>query len=232
MNRLIVFILAVGLISCGGAPTPDPKILEATIAARVIATQTASVPTATNTPVPTNTPAVTNTPIATATPVPTSTPSVAALIPAKRVFNHKYNIKVEYDKFKDQTSVSLTPRLEAVGAKPNQLQVIFISKGTNIRVPTEVFWEFVSTSNDWQFLRISRASFLLDGAKRLSLDASQDGNVGRGYVIEFINLHIPLADFLSIVNAKKVECQVSVQEFSLSDEQLEALRDFASRMNQ
>ncbi|MGB8644249.1 MAG: hypothetical protein WCF84_03375 [Anaerolineae bacterium] len=88
----LLAVLALGLAACTPAPTPmptpDAKATETQIASNIYATQTASVPTATNTPTSTSTPTatltptVTNTPTVTSTPTPTAAPRVAVTIPA------------------------------------------------------------------------------------------------------------------------------------------------------
>ena len=118
-GSIILGMVLFLFVGCGAAPTIDQAALEATITARIIVTQTASAPTATNTPAntatptftptPTNTPtpAVTNTPTPTGTPTPTAAPDILSLVPAKRKFNHPFKIITEYDKFKDRTFITL-----------------------------------------------------------------------------------------------------------------------------
>ena len=79
-NTVLVIVLLVGLTfsACGGKPTPDVQALETQTAARIFATQTASVPTQTHTPRPTATPEATATPQPTVTPRATATPQATA----------------------------------------------------------------------------------------------------------------------------------------------------------
>lgn len=72
---------------------------------------------------------------------------------------------------------------------------------------------------------------LIDGTRKDFGNLERDGNVGESYVMEHLTTHIPLEDCLELVNAKVVEGQLFSTEFKLTNEQLEALRDFASRMN-
>ena len=77
-NVVLVIVMLIGLTfsACGGKPTPDVQALETQTAAKIFATQTASVPTQTHTPEPTATPEPTPTPEPTATPEPTPTLTV------------------------------------------------------------------------------------------------------------------------------------------------------------
>lgn len=90
---IVISLLAIVLAACAPSatpapvpPTPDARATETKIAFNIFATQTASVPratntspviptaTVTNTPAPTNTPTITSTPRPTDTPRPTNTP--------------------------------------------------------------------------------------------------------------------------------------------------------------
>jgi hypothetical protein len=243
LKRGIAGIIILGLtlvliVGCGAAPVPtvDQKALEATITARLIATQTASAPTTTNTPTATATPTLTATPTSTPTPAvtstltPTATPDILSRIPPKKAYNHNHKVDVSYDKIRDETVVSIDSKV-LLGATPNHILAVYWNKGQTIVVPDTIDFNFGSSSDTWQFLRISSVAWLVDDNKRFSYKAIHDGTVGSGYVIEWIDMSIPLADFLDIVNAKKVEVQVSTYQFALTGEQLEALKDFASRMN-
>lgn len=48
--------------------------------------------------------------------------------------------------------------------------------------------------------------------------------------MEFLSKPISLNQFLKIINAKKIEGELFATQFEFTEEQLEALRDFASRM--
>jgi hypothetical protein len=77
-NQTFLVLLVLLIVSCSPSatptPTPDLQATETKIAANIFATQTASMPTATNTPTNTTTPTVTDTPTNTATPTITQTP--------------------------------------------------------------------------------------------------------------------------------------------------------------
>ena len=103
MNKTVKIILStllvsVLLVSCGGqppaSPTPDMNALLTqsigTLSASFFLTQTASVPTVTNTPLPTPSPLATNTPLALPSPLPSATQGFVYVIPSVTVTGTVY----------------------------------------------------------------------------------------------------------------------------------------------
>lgn len=157
-------------------------------------------------------------------------------IPARRKFDHKIKIKTDYDKFSDSTDVQMmhTEVYHARGRKIS-MNALYSYSGRTPSKPRVVTLAFNSTSPEWQFLRERNLTILAGGRKagpgRMELINTRIEDSGR--VTETVSMDIPVNDFLFAVNSGAVEIQLSgfgVAEFSLSYEQLEALRDFASRM--
>ena len=237
-----IFVMVLLLFAaCGPLAGPDPASMEATITAKVIATITANAPTATTTSTPTNTPTATATatatststptPAVTSTPTSTGTPDIQARIPPKGAYKHDLTIDSKYDKVRDVTTVTVEQQFADLNKTPNYLYASFSFPGTTPRPPATVHIEFTSTSDTWQFLSTKSVSWLIDDTKRYTAAGNHDGTVGSGYVIETEVINIPLADFLDLANAKKVDVALASFQFSLSAKQLEGLKDFASRMN-
>lgn len=89
---------------------------------------------------------------------------------------------------------------------------------------------FVSVSYEWKYLRNYDLIFLLDGKERLVEKTSRNSEIESRSVTEIISAIMPLSEFLRIANANTVEVKLGTTTFSLTTEQLEALRDLASRM--
>lgn len=70
----ILLLICLTFSACASKPTPDVQAIETQTAAKIFATQTASVPEPTNTPTSTNTPLPTDTPSPSSTVGPSSTP--------------------------------------------------------------------------------------------------------------------------------------------------------------
>ena len=157
-------------------------------------------------------------------------------IPAKRKFDHKIKIKTDYDKFNDTTDVQMMhTEVYNVRGRKISMNALYSYPGRTPSKPRVVTLAFNSTSPEWQFLRERNLTILADGRKagpgRMELINTRIEDSGR--VTETVSMDIPVIDFLFAINSGTVEIQLSgfgVAEFSLSYEQLEALRDFASRM--
>jgi hypothetical protein len=157
-------------------------------------------------------------------------------IPAKRKFDHKIKIKADYDKFSDSTDVQMM-HTEVYNNRGQKIYMtaLFTYQGRTPSKPRVVTLAFNSTSPDWQFLRQRDLTVLAGGRKagpgKMELVNTRIEDSGR--VTETVSMDVPVNDFLYMINSGTVEIQLSgfgVAEFSLSFEQLEALRDFASRM--
>lgn len=238
----IVLLACLTFSACGGKPTPDVRAIETQTAAKIFATQTAVIPTQTQTPQatvtpkptatrePTPPPEPTLTPEPTATLRPSATPTPEAAIPPRGTYKHGYEIVEKFDRFEGVTVVQLNPRPSEYQRGPGSLRALYFYWGTTPAKPPTVSFSLVSTSGDWRYLKCYSLSLLLDSLISMHPITKHEGDVGRGYVIEFVNSRFPINEFLQIVNAKKVEGKLCNTEFLLSSEQLEALRDLASRM--
>jgi len=160
-------------------------------------------------------------------PTDTPTPPPKVGIPAKREFNHFDPVKIEYDKFKDVTSV-IYAEGRGLNASPNTIIAIFSYRGQSFKMPSKIGFTVGSTSKDWQFLRAREINFLLDDSTRFSYSVERDSKVGSGYVIEWLSVQMSVEDFLKLVNAKQVEYSILSATVSLSEQQLESLRELAS----
>lgn len=165
--------------------------------------------------------------------------------PAVRVFNHKESIETSYDRFKDVTVVRLEMELrkhsdDYIGPAPLALTIAFAYQGQRlVTAPSQIYFS-LQKSFDKDLLEYnprpelrSQAIFLTDD-KRISVVANTNREYhtfwGRYYVDSF-NFSLPYDAFLLLVNSKKVEAQIANIELALNEEQLEALRDLASRTN-
>ena len=232
-SRLVVLVSLVFLLTaCGGKATPDPSTISVAVQATLTAIpkpepQIVEVTRIVEVEV---TREVVVAPLATATPRPTPTPQLTNLIPARGSYSHSYKITEEFDRFYGVTNVVLLP--DAVDAKDNpqgSLVVVYHYNETTPAPPDLISLAFASFHDDWQFLECHNLTLLVDG-RSMPLETTYDGSVESGFVSEQVISEITLRDFLTIVNANKVEGQLCRMEFELTSSQMEALRDVASRM--
>ena len=240
-NIPICLSVAVMLILVLGAcaePTPTVDVaqyVDATLTS-VAATSEAAVtptPTLTSTPALTPTSTLTQTPTRTSTPCPTPTLSIYEQIPPRGDYDHgSIEVTEEYDRFSDFTFVNLTSEVGWMYGPEDGLYVICGYDGTSPSIPLFVEIGFQSSSDDWDYLDCHSVYFLIDDSIRLHPDTEHDGTVGNGWVLEMVSMYLDTSDFLKIVNAEKVEVSLCNDEFTLTDNQMEALRDAASRMRE
>jgi hypothetical protein len=154
--------------------------------------------------------------------------------PPKKKYNHKYKITTEYrkkDKFDgsgDYTSVGLDfNNLNGTF----KLNTSFIYDGKVIKTPDIVTLYFSCFHNNKAYSSDSVLMLLIDDLKLTFIKPKYYvKEVSIGVLHESMFFDIPIQTYLNIVNAKSVEGKLGDSEFKLKNTQLEALRDFASRM--
>lgn len=166
---------------------------------------------------------------------------VSLSIPAKRKFSHKAKITTEYDKFSDETTIGTDYMRRVYQGRDHYLALrayfSYSGASTPSRPPRYVHLVLASESSRWQYLDPPSLILLTDG-ERLNLGVMERADSETRYirgvgvsVFEYLDVAVPTATFLQIVNASQVEAQVGGDvEFTLKSEHLEALRDLASRM--
>jgi hypothetical protein len=145
-----------------------------------------------------------------------------------------YKIETQYDKFNDVTKVKLNLMpVPLQSAEELWLSAQFTSKGQKVLPPEEVMLAFVWGSKDGKFSQGNELIVLADGERvrvgKMYRDASYSSR-HKNPTKEIMALNIPVATFLKIARAKKLEAKMSIHEFALADENLSALRDLAGRM--
>jgi len=135
-------------------------------------------------------------------------------------------VQVQYDRFKQKTVVAIGPKF---GETHPTLYVLSAFDGESLsKRPDVVAFMFSAKSESWQYLDCHTTSLLVDG-KPLPLETEHDGSVmSGGDVIEYIKSMITFEKFQQIASAKKVEVQICNTEFSLSDEDMNDLKQFVN----
>lgn len=163
---------------------------------------------------------------------PQSSPSSKSKVqlPPRGEYRHPYKIDYKYDKFKDFSAMQLD---DMIISKDLKLNAYFLYKGNDMKVtPPLVHLRFLSKSTNWKYLDHSSLDLILNDNIRLNLgNLKHDGTVGSGYVLEFMYADLPVETFLQIATAQKVEGKLFTTEFTLKPEQIEALKDLASRLS-
>ncbi len=143
--------------------------------------------------------------------------------------------EANYDRFKDQTSVVVTPRLVGPTGRPSILRVklgaVFSYDGKQLKAaPKTILIIAVVTSEGWVFVSDRRppVNILVDGKRAFQGVAIRaETDVVGPYTIEEMAADIPLASFTDITKGRVVEMQIGTLTFQLTPENVADLRELA-----
>ena len=160
-------------------------------------------------------------------------------IPTKRAFRHHERILWKYDKVKDITVVNLDKMW--VGDH-FRLSAYFGCYGQGCDASTPSFIRIYITtasSSGWRLKRATTMEIIADGkSMRLQPEYEREiepaksiaGSTYGPHKVEYLQSDLSTRTFLKIVNAQRVEMRIGKERFSLTENNLEALRDLASRL--
>lgn len=88
------------------------------------------------------------------------------------------------------------------------------------------------SDGQWRYLKTTHARVIADGERIGPVEVAHDGDVhtgfGSAYTTEIVALLLTDADYKRIVNAKSLEFQIGLDEFSLDSDQINDLNRFAT----
>jgi hypothetical protein len=163
----------------------------------------------------------------------------AMTLPAPRKFDTPYRVRTEYDRFKNATFVSVELYRKFMGNPASSLFTdaswSYSGKTPGDSPPAMLFVFRYENPTGWQLLDLHAVDFVVDDSIRFSAvtprHEGQIGSVGTMTLYqEQVYASIPVAQFMAIIGAQKVEGRVGTEEFKWGKKELEALRDLASRM--
>lgn len=142
-------------------------------------------------------------------------------------------VKVEYDRFKDVTVLSMPPFF-VVRPRPVGLQFGMMSgyQGSKPVTPKNVLWIFFSVSpSEARTYAVSHGVIVLADGERIRLgDTTYRPTYNEGFYIEAMLLDVPYDTLVKIANAKSVEIQIGSTDFAATPKLLETMREFAGRL--
>ncbi len=240
-SAVIIVFACLAFLFVSLLPFSSPQAQEVpTVFVPIPITRSTPIQTATATEVPRPAPILTATATEvprltsaqTATAMPTARAMYSKSIPPRKNYRHSFRIQETYDRIRGITTVTLLPPADFSkwSKSPSNLLVTYEYPGTNPTSPRVV--GFLLTSLIWYYDSCYDVNLLLNGETRISPPTILFNQTlpGETHSTEFITALLPLNDFLEIVNAKQVDGEVCNVQFALSQEQMEALRDVASRM--
>ena len=165
------------------------------------------------------------------------------VLPPNPNFKHKRKLTQIYDPSSDQTRIRLEPMgIHSAGTSGMDpvlsisMGALFTFPGKTVATPQEVkLGFFLHTSivpSKYQVTVKADDEVLLKDSYPITSKQNFGRDVASGRTMYLIDLEalIPYEKFLRMVNARKVKVKVSGIGDDLSKEDMESLRDFASRM--
>lgn len=139
---------------------------------------------------------------------------------------------VDYDRFKDITTVRLTESLMPDRPGYVLLTVLGTLKGKEIKGPPDhVALIITSVTPDWYFLRSQNILRVIQDEERYTLGEMKRDNseVLRGQVLEQLVLEVPFSAIKKLAKAKKIEIQVGPYESEINPSAIDNLKEWLSR---
>ena len=132
----------------------------------------------------------------------------------------------QYDRFTQKTTVSTKP-IPPERGNP-KLYLLATYPGEKLpRNITDATFFFASRSKEWEYLTCNNTDFLIDGKPYSPGDAVHEGNVGSGYVSEYlIYAKVTFSDIKKLAAATKIEVKICNTEFTLSESEMNDLKEF------
>jgi hypothetical protein len=146
-----------------------------------------------------------------------------------KAFRNNKKFKVEYDRFKDETRVSVGWFIP--DSRTVEIEAYYFFKG---KQPTETVAEiyFVlrtySRSGDWRFLNNRTLYGTVDGERLDFGEGRRSSHIEPHILSESLRFSIPTEMFKRIASAKSAEFKIAAVEFALNGEHLAAFRDLIS----
>jgi len=136
-------------------------------------------------------------------------------------------VEKKYDRFSKETTIS-TITSPFRSKRPELYCGPFIFKGEILKkTPEKAPLFFISKNDDWEYLECHHTYLLVDGEAVDLGEGTHHGDVGSGYVLEFIfHLEVPFNLLQKLALAKKVEVKICNTEFVLTREESSDLQEY------
>lgn len=132
---------------------------------------------------------------------------------------------MKYDRYENHTVVSTGPVALATPLDQEgpvidigiELTAMYSCPGSELCKPATVGLLFMARSTSgWRFLRLHRLVVLADTVRIDFGELKHDGDVGAGYVLEFMSISIPLETFRLMISAERMIGKLGTTEFELT----------------
>jgi hypothetical protein len=138
----------------------------------------------------------------------------------------------KYDRFRNRNTVMVEPRtVYRSGTDELKLGASAAVEGDQSVAPKEVELMFDSTTSRLRYGDSAEVRFIVDGKRMEGGRAHKTGDFAMRQVNEKLRLTMPSTRFQDIIAGREVEMQIGETDVSLSREDLQRLRNFASCVN-
>jgi hypothetical protein len=143
----------------------------------------------------------------------------------------KPGVQIEYDEFKKNTSVTL---VEGAPQGTNLAMFATAAKEDEVKNPggKNITFAFSATSKSWTYLACHELVALADDQPVELGESTHRGDVGEGYVLEFVSVNIDLKTFAKLAIAKETKFRLCQHVYTVTPERralmtkfLDALKD-------
>lgn len=161
---------------------------------------------------------------------PSQTTSLSEELPfPKGPFKHSFQVETKYDKFREQTKVSLDCKVYYKGPFALFLGVEGTYPKQSPSPPETIQFGVTAMSTKEKYKKSRHLIVLADGQRFDLGDLDRDVDDEEILIFEKMTTTVPFRTVLQIANSQGVEMQVNEIEFKVPPDALVALRDFVSR---
>ena len=141
-------------------------------------------------------------------------------------------VERKYDKFKDETelSTSIGPFFVKSTSPEYVLGIYLLTtfKGEKVPATAKYMLRFLTSSDNWQFLKGDRTLYAIVDGKRMTLGVMNrvDSAVNKGTTNEMLLMPITLKTMEFLANAKTIELKCNITEVELVPADIAQIRKF------
>lgn len=132
-------------------------------------------------------------------------------------------VKVKADRFTKTTTISTVPQAQSSDGQPALTVMATLTEGKT----TAGLLLVSSSSKGWRYLNCNSTAWLVDDEPFPMPSGKHDGSVGRGYVLEFLNISpITGMQVAQLGSAKRIEYKVCNDEYLVTPSEMQDLARF------
>ena len=136
-------------------------------------------------------------------------------------------VEIKFDRFRNRTTVRFPSTQQTVVRANNSLTPTWLASfegQTPSTLPSSLSLTFVKVVRTWEYLHCYSVAILADGSRVQLPPENHSGHIGRGYLIERINVVVGFDIARKLSESQLVEFKVCNTEGRFSQKDLQGLR--------